>query len=128
MKRRKKTSPIKVAMVEDDADFRALARAWLAPQCEVVTLSDGRDAVEQLAEIEPDVILMDIALPGPDGVQLCRKIKAERALAEVPIVFVTGMDDDATFARIIEAGGAAFVRKPVSSQALISRIRQLVAP
>ncbi len=117
-----------VVMVIDDDEFsRQLARQAIdAHRWEVVLAVDGQDAFAQLRSVRPDLILMDIRLPGMDGLSLTRSLKATPHLAGIPIIMMTGDSRRETLTASLEAGAVAFVVKPVERQALEEKFGKLM--
>ena len=103
---------IKLLICDDSDEARRLVRTVLAdhPEIEIVgEAADGETAVALAAELEPDVVLMDIGMAGLDGVEATRKIRAHRP--ETRVVAFTGLDDEETVQGMLEAGAASFVVK-----------------
>lgn len=75
----------------------------------------------------PDLVLLDIEMPGMDGIEFCTIVRHDSALKEIPIIFVTANTDDNVLARAFEAGGNDYVRKPVNHVELMTRIRSVLA-
>jgi CheY-like chemotaxis protein len=116
-----------VVMVIDDDEFaRGLVLQALDPQrWEVVSAVDGSAALRHLQSVQPDVILMDIRLPGMDGVALTRHLKASPLLMHIPIIMMTGDARRETLLSSMEAGAAAFVVKPVTRAALEAKLQRV---
>ena len=89
----------------------------------VLVARSGKEALELLENVTPDLILMDGMMPGLSGLETTRKIKNDPALAHVPIIFMTGMTDPAHAVAALETGGVDYVRKPVVVDELLARIR-----
>lgn len=89
----------------------------------VLVATDGPQALERLRRVEPDVVLLDACMPGMDGFEVCRQIKANPALAALPVVFMTGLTDVDHIVAGFQAGGVDYVTKPVQPQELIARLR-----
>jgi DNA-binding NarL/FixJ family response regulator len=115
---------IRVALVDDQAIVRAGLARILAPEdgfLVVAECADGREAVEQLPALHPDVVLMDIRMPALDGIAATAKL---RAGAEPPVILVlTTFDEDEVLWGAIEAGAAGFVLKDSSAEDLIAAVR-----
>lgn len=82
----------------------------------------GREALELVATQPPDLILLDVSMPGMDGFEVCRRLKAAPATREIPVIFVSGMVEEAGLAQGCEAGGADFIVKPIDPETLRSKI------
>jgi DNA-binding NarL/FixJ family response regulator len=115
---------IRVALVDDQAIVRAGLARILAPEdgfLVVAECADGREAVEQLPALHPDVVLMDIRMPALDGIAATAKL---RAGADPPVILVlTTFDEDEVLWGAIEAGAAGFVLKDSSAEDLIAAVR-----
>jgi signal transduction histidine kinase len=87
---------------------------------------DGPTALALAAQEPPDLVLLDIMMPGMDGIEVCRRLRAEPATAKIPIVFVTALSDAEDKVRAIDAGGDDFLTKPFNRPILLARIRSLL--
>ena len=118
----------RILVVEDQEDNRQILRDLLASaELEVVEAWDGEAALTVAASERPDLILMDIQLPGIDGYEATRRIKADPALRAIPIIAVTSyaLSGDEDKAR--DAGCDAYVAKPYSPRELLAKIREYLA-
>lgn len=118
-----------VVMVVDDDDFaRTLVGRALDPLAwETMFAVDGASAFAHLRRLRPDVILMDIHLPGPDGVALTQRLKASPHLASIPVVMMTGDACKAALLSSMGAGAAAFVVKPFTRDSLTNKLLSVLA-
>jgi putative two-component system response regulator len=114
-------------LIADDTDsVRSLFQKLLAADGhEVILASDGGAALEAVARHHPDVILMDVAMPVMDGLEVCRRLKSDPAVRLTPVVLVTGQTDLSDRIRGIEAGADEFLSKPVHPHELRARVRSL---
>ena len=113
----------RILIVDDNATNLKLAADVLAnPRCEVLRASDAREALEILALRRPDLILMDLAMPGTDGLSLTRRIKADARYCELPIVALTASAMKGDDQRALEAGCEGYITKPIDTR----RFRQQV--
>ena len=115
-----------IVWVEDDPDFQSIVRDWLVPRYDLVTFSDGAEFLDELGEIEPDVLMLDVRLPGPDGFNICRKIRSDKRLAHVPILFLTSCSEDVDYIKHLDVGGTAFLGKPVDKKELLKTLGELL--
>ncbi len=115
-----------VLVVDDDQALRALFRLMLERERFVVhDASDGLEALEKLATLEPDVILMDVRMPNMDGLVCTQRIKANPAFRDVPIIMVSGEDDQAHVMAGLEAGAEEYIAKPVKRQEFVLRVQAM---
>jgi len=119
-----------LVMVVDDDDFaRTLVSRALDPLAwETVFAADGTSALAQLRRHRPDVILMDIHLPGLDGVALTQRLKASPHLAGIPVVMMTGDACRSALLSSMEAGAAAFLVKPFTRELITSKLLSVLSP
>ena len=117
-----------VLIVEDDFMAAELLRAFLEelPDVRTVTVADGRQAVETLSRIHPDLILLDVMMPRMSGFEFCSRVKEDPATRDIPVVMVTALDADADYELALQCGADDFLRKPVSRAELITRVRSLL--
>ncbi|MBI4249729.1 MAG: response regulator [Elusimicrobia bacterium] len=115
----------KILMVEDDSDFQAVVRGWISKRYDHIGLPHGGDLMEELESIEPDLVILDVRMPGPDGFKLCSRIRADRRFAHIPILFLTGCKDDEDFIKNLNVGGTAYLTKPVARKRLLSALNEL---
>jgi CheY-like chemotaxis protein len=116
-----------VLVVDDDALARQLIARALDPQAyELRFAGDGIDALNQLRRMRPDVILMDVRMPGLDGVSLTQRLKAEPELARIPVILMTGDSSRETLASSIDVGAAAFLLKPYTRESLTAKLEKVL--
>jgi two-component system, cell cycle response regulator len=115
-------------LVVDDilANVRLLEAKLTAEYFDVVTAMNGLDALEAIQRTKPDIILLDVMMPGIDGIEVCRRIKADAATQHIPVVMVTALDQPEDRVRGLEAGADDFLTKPVNDISLFCRIKSLV--
>lgn len=118
-----------VVMVVDDDELIAklVLRTLDAEAYEVVSATESALALRLLRRMRPDVILMDIRMPGTDGVELTRQLKATPQLRDVPVIMLTGDARRETVALSLEAGAEEFVVKPFSRESLRSKVARVLA-
>jgi two-component system, cell cycle response regulator len=115
-------------LVVDDilANVRLLEAKLTAEYFDVVTAMNGLDALESIQRTKPDIILLDVMMPGIDGIEVCKRIKADAATQHIPVVMVTALDQPEDRVRGLEAGADDFLTKPVNDISLFCRIKSLV--
>jgi two-component system cell cycle response regulator DivK len=118
----------RILVVEDQEDNRRIVRDLLSSVgYEVIEAVSGEDGVRMAATHTPDLILMDIQLPGLDGYEATQHIKANAALRHIPIIAVTSYALSGDDARAFESGCDAYVSKPYSPRALLAKIREFLS-
>lgn len=123
-----KTSDAKkrdVALVVDDSPetLRLLTDALDGVGMTVMVALDGAGAMRIAEQITPDIVLLDAVMPGIDGFETCRRLKRDAGLADVPVIFMTGLSETAHIVRGLEAGGVDYVTKPIVIEEMLARIR-----
>lgn len=116
----------RILMVDDDRDFHAIVRTWLSPRYDVSSVACGEGLIEELEQATPDLLILDIMMPGPSGTKLCDRIRSHPRFAGLPILFLTGCRDDEHFMENLRAGGTAFLTKPLERKKLLSLVKELV--
>src|SRR5205085_4508945 len=117
----------RVLVVDDiPSNIKLLEARLVAEYFDVVSASNGQDALAQIAEQEPDIVLLDVMMPGMDGFEVCRRIKGDPKTAHIPVVMVTALDQPSDRVAGLEAGADDFLTKPVDDAALFARVRSLV--
>ncbi|NKJ01133.1 DNA-binding response regulator [Novosphingobium sp. SG707] len=113
-----------VLVVDDEPDsLRMLTAALEGAELSVLVATSGQAALDLLGHILPDLILMDAVMPGIDGFETTARIKARPELANVPVIFMTGLTESEHVVEAFEVGGTDYVRKPVNLMELIARVR-----
>ena len=117
----------KILLVDDDAVGRAAVGQMLRTNgFEVIEAVDGTSALKRFKEDHPDLVLLDVVMPEPDGFEVCRTLKADPETRLTPVVLLTGLDKTNDRVKGIEAGADEFLSKPVESIELIARARSLL--
>ena len=117
----------RVLVVDDILSNVKLLEAKLSAEYfEVITAFNGLECLARMEETIPDIVLLDVMMPGMDGFEVCRRIKANPRTAHVPVVMVTALDQPSDRVAGLDAGADDFLTKPVDDAALFARVRSLV--
>lgn len=115
---------MKILVVDDDPRLREIVRIALeGAQFDVITASDGAQALTHATREAPDLIVLDVGLPKADGFEICRRV---RASSDVPILFLTAHDDEVDRILGLELGADDYVTKPFSPRELVARIKAIL--
>jgi two-component system, cell cycle response regulator len=116
----------RILVVDDIAPNVKLLEARLSAEYfDVLTASNGPDALAICGEGACDIVLLDVMMPGMDGFEVCRRLKANPATAHLPVVMVTALDQPTDRVRGLEAGADDFLTKPIDEVALVARVRSI---
>lgn len=117
----------RVLVVDDILPNVKLLEAKLTSEYyDVLTATSGLEALEKIEKEKPDIILLDVMMPGMDGFEVCTRIKDNPSMAHIPVVMVTALTDVQDKVRGLESGADDFLSKPINDIALMSRVRSLV--
>ena len=116
----------RVLVVDDiKANVKLLEARLTVEYFETLTASNGQDALHICASEAPDVVLLDVMMPGMDGFEVCRRLKTNPKTQHIPVIMVTALDQPSDKVQGLEAGADDFLTKPVDDIALISRVKNL---
>jgi CheY-like chemotaxis protein len=119
-----RAEPSKVLVVDDDPEIVTFLSTLLELEgIESSVATSAAAALEQLQQTRPDLVLLDIAMPDRDGIDLCKELKSDPRTAEVPVFVVSARPGKDVVERALAAGAEEFIRKPFENAELISRIR-----
>lgn len=113
---------LRVFVVDDDAIILDVLRATLAVECELHTFASAEACLSALADVKPDLFLLDVSMPVMDGYALCRQLKDDWDTQDIPVVFISASDNNETRMLCYEAGGDDFIQKPFDPAELLSKL------
>lgn len=123
-------SKVKILAIDDNQDNLISLKALISeafPGLTTLLALSGTSGLELAKTEDPDVVLLDIVMPGMDGYEVCRKLKADRSLSIIPVIFITALKGDReSRIRALEAGAEAFLAKPVDPSELTAQIKAMV--
>jgi len=117
----------KLLVVEDNADLRYYLRSCLSNKYSIVESPDGNDGYQKALELIPDIIVTDLMMPGIDGIELCKKLKADEKTSHIPIILLTAKADHFTKLEGLRTGADDYITKPFSQDELVTRVHNLIA-
>ena len=118
----------RILLIEDAlANIQTLSAVLKEQSYQVSVATNGQQALDLLERVRPDLILLDIMMPGIDGFETCRRIKASTLWREIPIIFLTAKTETADIVRGFEAGAVDYVSKPFNTPELLARVRTHLA-
>jgi two-component system alkaline phosphatase synthesis response regulator PhoP len=117
----------RVLVVDDEPDvIEILSYNLTKENCEVFKAYNGEDALVSARSIVPDLIIMDIRMPGMSGIEACREIRKTESISNIPILFLTADSDEYTTMNAFEAGASHFITKPIRPSILIDMIKEMM--
>lgn len=117
----------RVLVIEDDVDIAGLIQHYLSKAGFTTTLvHNGDGVIERVRKDPPDLVVLDLMLPGVDGLQVCRTLRSDPATASVPIIMVTARAEDSDRIAGLELGADDYVSKPFNPNVLVARVRALL--
>jgi two-component system alkaline phosphatase synthesis response regulator PhoP len=116
-----------ILVVEDEADIAELVRYHLEKEgLTARTVSDGRQALELIVRDHPELIILDLMLPGLDGLELCRRLRSQSATQGIPIIMLTAKAEEVDRIVGLELGADDYVSKPFSTRELVARVKAVL--
>ena len=118
--------PKTILVVDDKASVRTLVKDYLTEEnFKVVIAENGQQALYAARQEKPDLVLLDIMMPNMDGLEACRRIKADPRTRHIPVVMLSSADEIDTVVQCIKLGADDFIRKPFSQRLLVERVKAL---
>lgn len=117
----------RVLVVDDDRVIQQLLEVNLELEgYEVVaTAADGKEALEKIAELKPDLVILDIMMPKMDGLEVCRRLRADPDLADIPVILLSARAQDMDIREGLEIGASAYLTKPFDPVELLEVVGRL---
>lgn len=116
--------PAKLIVVDDShLNRNFIVSAFTAPNYEVISAADGKEGVDLVKKAKPEIVLLDIMMPGMDGFSVAQELKKDPSTKDIPIIFITALDALKDKLKAFEAGAVDFVTKPFNHKELIARVR-----
>jgi DNA-binding response OmpR family regulator len=112
-----------ILIIDDSPTIRDLLSSVFMSVANIESAVDGVTGLEAAKIIKPDIIILDVQMPGIDGYEVCRQLKANDETAQIPVVFVTGQDDDEDEERGLSIGAVDYIRKPFSFGIVQTRVK-----
>lgn len=115
-----KTASAKILIIDDELEITEIVETFLTEAgYQVAVENSSLNAASKAREFKPDVILLDIMMPGSDGYAVCKELKQDPNFAETPIIFLTGKDREDDQGRSFQSGGDMYIKKPFSCERLL---------
>jgi two-component system alkaline phosphatase synthesis response regulator PhoP len=125
-KREQERTPV-VLVVDDNLQNLELLQAYLEDMdCETVPARDGLEALEIVGRGAPDLVLLDVMMPKMSGFEVCKRIKNDPKLSDIPIIMVTALNEFGDIERGIDSGTDDFISKPVNKLELVTRVKTML--
>jgi diguanylate cyclase (GGDEF)-like protein len=116
-------SKTKILVADDTPSNIALLNLVLGKEHEIIFATNGREAIEAAVAERPDLILMDVVMPEMDGFEACARLREDRRTAEIPVIFITSLEEEAEETRALQLGAADFITKPISPATVQARVK-----
>ena len=118
---------MKVLLAEDEPDVQLIARLALKRAgLEVVTASNGLEVLERIGAEQPDVVLLDWMMPDMDGFETCKRLKADPATRDIPVIFLTAKVQESEVAKALALGAVGCIGKPFDALTLGDQVRAIL--
>ena len=115
-----------VFIVDDDLSIRKIVSLILDEFCTVEEIETGAEALRKAAVMMPDLILLDVKMPGMDGYEVCKLLKADPATEHIAVIFITALDTKESEEHGLEIGAVDFIRKPISERIVQARVSNIL--
>jgi signal transduction histidine kinase len=117
----------KILIVDDELSARMQIESMLSKESyDLSSVASGKELLEQLSEMKPDLIILDVMMPELDGFEVCQRIKAEKRFRHIPIILITSLNGKKVVAQGLETGADDFLQKPINKLELRARVRSML--
>ncbi|MBZ0269890.1 response regulator [bacterium] len=117
----------RIFVVEDESDIAKVLEYNLQREgYQVEVMADGAEAVDRIVEVAPDLVLLDLMLPGMDGLEVCRTLKQDPAARDIPVIMLTAKDEETDIVLGLELGADDYVTKPFAPRELLARVKAVL--
>ena len=117
----------RILIADDNEQNCELLEAYLiSSECEISMAFDGQETLDKVAEVQPDLILLDIMMPRMSGYEVCKQLKEEEATVDIPILMVTALNEMGDIEKAVDAGCDDFDTKPIDLARLLEKIHALI--
>lgn len=116
----------KILVVDDEATNRKLLKAILVNADEGYVVSEaesGQAALKSIEEEQPDILLLDVVMPGMDGYEVCEKLKSHKKQRDIPVLFITALNTNEDMVKCFSSGGADYITKPINAEEIKARVK-----
>lgn len=121
------SAPINILLVDDEPDILELLEYHLEKEgYQVYKSTNGRDALQQIRQVKPHLVILDVMMPDMDGIETCREIRAMKDMDDVLIAFLTARGEDYSHEAGLEAGADDYIVKPIKPRVFLSRVKALL--
>lgn len=116
-----------ILVIDDNPDIRALVTSIMSDDYDVISAADGTEGIKLAAKYVPDLIICDVMMPGIDGLECCRRLKAEQSTSHIPVLMLTACSMDEQRIQGYECGADGYMSKPFNRDVLMARCKSLIA-
>ncbi len=114
----------RILIADDNPQGIELLEAYLAEiDCDIRTATDGEDTLRQVQDFQPDLVLLDIMMPKISGFEVCKRLRAHPATADIIVLMITALDQPSDIDRAVDAGTNDFLTKPINKTELLLRVK-----
>lgn len=117
----------RILVIDDEPDITEIVESFLSEAGYIVGVENSSErALETARKFDPQVIILDIMMPGVSGYDICQQIKSEKSLSHIPVIFLTGKDKGDDMGRSFKSGGDMYIKKPFSCERLLEIVNIIV--